>query len=414
MLFSRRQAGSSQLSVGTLSAGLFTLLLVASTRAYPGADSKPTPPSSPIKASSTPMYLGNAHGVAVFRPAAILKRPWGEPLGTFLAEGLGSSFRDVQKEIKLDSSKPGQIYLETANIAWGTGDFSLQMKPKKDQLSSFWMGLKNPLFRTVTPFDWLEWMHQFGIETIKTQSGEHTYYQLKARQGTPFLNPNNPLITYEKGVVPCLYVIDERTAWFPGEELLKTQLSQAAPRGPEFVSAEEWEKACQGAISIFIDEHGGSMLRELKAADPYSRFVLENLFVGMNRLTLTLHDSDPLGFSILADCGDHDTAVGLARIYEFAARAALAEIEFDFLEKPELDRPGAPERIVQNILKSLKASCGDRTLTVVASEPVELPLADPGVTRTGAESARPNASPTEAGRNPEKARKSVGEPAGKP
>ncbi|WP_165073239.1 M56 family metallopeptidase [Paludisphaera rhizosphaerae] len=242
-------------------------------------------------------YLNANHcGLVSIRPAAAVHRMGADIVLRFatavLDLGPQLSIDYVAKELGVNANVPGFLkpgFGDVESVTFGFGFGHGSNAERKDLHSIFFSGL---CVRMTAPFDWLAFVRQWGGELTEVHEGSRTYYRITA----PWTPSKRPL--------PCVLLVDERTAIFDEEPPLIAAI-RGESKPPALFASPDWQDASRGLFAVAIGNEDGKFLKQYDLGPDVHREddqIAMALFRGVDRWLLSVTDADTLSISASAAC----------------------------------------------------------------------------------------------------------------
>ncbi len=303
-------------------------------------------------------------GAIVIRPAAAVRHRWVNRLAAPLSEVMGGDLGELQRRCKIHRFNKGQIYLECKDIEWLACRIAVSSRTGPGNRRFGNIHLDFPVVRTLAPFDWLTYLRQSGVEPTAVNLAGRVYYKLKApAQSKWWPERKSPFSVHGFDSGACLYLADDRTAWFALEEHIKQYLSLKNPTLPAFLSGPEWVQASKGVLAVAFDNHEGSFLGRLDPRNPDDAVVL-SILRDVERVTIAAADADELFLTVSADCRPGDASAGISRMIDVYAKILLARIEDELANDPRLAASDPTLSMAKGVLSSLRIVHTDQSVKI--------------------------------------------------
>lgn len=318
-----------------------------------------------LSPAAAPCFLHTEmKGAIVIRPAAAVRHRWVNRLAPLLSGAMGGDLGELQRRYKIHRFNKGQIYLECKDIEWVACCLSVSSRTGPENRRLGKMFLDFPVIRTVAPFDWLTYLREYGVEPTAVNESGRVYYKLKAPAKSKWWpEKKGPFSLYGFESGACLYLVDDRTAWFALEEHIRKYLSLKNPTLPAFLRGPEWVQASKGVLAVAFDNHEGSFLSRFDPRDPNDAVVL-SILKDVERVTIAAADADELFLKVSADCRPGDASAGISRVIDVFAKMWLARIEDEIANDPKLAASDPTISMAKGILSNLRIVHTDQSVKV--------------------------------------------------
>ena len=199
-------------------------------------------------------YLpGKAIGVVALRPAAIARRAGMDALHADAPDDPRRRTRRPREALDVDGSRPGFVNLRCEDVEsivvgvdLGRAAAGVQDEDGRPLHTLTFGGLT---VRTVAPFDWRAFFHQWNLELVEVQEPRGAYYKVKDSRPAAEL------------LFGCdVYLPDDRTLVLDGEETIKALIAREEPSGPDFLRGADWEQASRGVLAVAFDNRDDAFI----------------------------------------------------------------------------------------------------------------------------------------------------------
>ncbi|MDG3004957.1 M56 family metallopeptidase [Paludisphaera mucosa] len=345
---------------------------VASLRG-PARGDEPPPASAQEAGSPIALpYVGDDKcGLVAFRPAATFRRAgmqrYTSLLETAMREALSgefahaygvfkdrpgpsSRFAELSEALKPGSAATGrrtlnlsEIELVTAGLRFGRG-----RNAEEGDLHAFSLG--GATIRMTAPFDWPEFLRQWGFELNEAHEAGRGYFRVRG--------PWRHIL----GPAPCVLVLDDRTIVYDEEMPIVSALRGDSPT-PDYLRGPEWERASRGLLAVVIGNQDGAFAKQYDLGRPSD---VAPLFQGVDRWVLGVDDADALAVRGVAACRDGEASQAVGRFIDSAIPAARAEWQADLDRTPPHTKSQALGiGVLRGFLDKIQVRRADRSVELV-------------------------------------------------
>jgi len=251
-----------------------------------------------------PLYFREgADGVAIIRPAAILRhKGMDRIIPSSAPDAIGIELADIARQLKVDVSRPGFLKLRTQDIEYATTTltFGRGKGVSGESHHSFMLGC--PTVRTVEPFDWLAFLRQWRFEWEEVRVGGKVYYKLKG------------IFKEVLGLKPCLYLPDDRTIVYDEEDVIRKIATGEGLALPAFLRGKEWERASRGLVAIAIKNSDDTFAKHYDLGRPNAEdAVVLSLFKGIDWCVFGVDAADAIVLHADATTRGRDASEAVVR-----------------------------------------------------------------------------------------------------
>ncbi len=303
-----------------------------------------------------PIYLRKgADGILVVRPAAAFRHKGMDRVARLMVEELSLDLSEVEKQWKIDTSRPGFLKLRCEDVEWLSASVGFGHTTKVDPpLHSFRLG--NPVIRMAAPFDWLAFLRQWRVELEQIRVGGRGYYKV--------IGPYKELLL-EFGKIPCVFVPDDRTIIIDEEDVIRKMASGEYPASPSFLKGRDWEQARRGLLAVAIKNSDDTFEKHYDLGRPDDAMVLP-LFKGIDWWVFGVDDADAIVLHADAISRGRDVSEAVSRQIDSLLKMGRKALEQIDPKSPEVAAHDLSFRMLKALAANVRVNQTDHAVTVHA------------------------------------------------
>lgn len=303
-----------------------------------------------------PIYLRKgADGILVVRPAAAFRHKGMDRVARLMVEELSLDLSEVEKQWKIDTSRPGFLKLRCEDVEWLSASVGFGHTTKVDPpLHSFRLG--NPVIRMAAPFDWLAFLRQWRVELEQIRVGGRGYYKV--------IGPYKELLL-EFGKIPCVFVPDDRTIIIDEEDVIRKMASGEYPASPSFLKGRDWEQAHRGLLAVAIKNSDDTFEKHYDLGRPDDAMVLP-LFKGIDWWVFGVNDADAIVLHADAISRGRDVSEAVSRQIDSLLKMGRKALEQIDPKSPEVAAHDLSFRMLKALAANVRVNQTDHAVTVHA------------------------------------------------